>query len=178
MTVTARPALDVRRHAADGVVSEAGYSGCGLYRYALTRTWDAAAPRIAFVMLNPSTASEVSDDPTLARCVRRAKDGGWGALRVCNLFALRATLPSRLKAHAAADGPENEAALASACRWADALVAAWGVHGAHLGQGPRTEAWLRGQTRTFLHLGLTRDGHPKHPLYVSYRVPLTQWQKG
>lgn len=167
--------LVVRRHAAGGVRSEAVYSACGGYRYALTRVWDEGAPRIAFVMLNPSTASEAADDPTVARCVRRARDGGWGAVRVCNLFALRATVPARLKAHAAPEGPGNDAALADACRWADAVVAAWGVHGAHRGRGPEVERRLRRDAGALLHLGRTRAGHPRHPLYVSYRVALVPW---
>jgi hypothetical protein len=178
MTAPARdPDLVVRLHAAGGVRSEAVYSGCGRYRYALTRFWDAAAPRIAFVMLNPSTASELADDPTVARCVRRARDGGWGAVRVCNLFALRETLPARLRAHATPEGPGNGAALAAACRWADAVAAAWGVNGAHLGRGPEAARLLRREAASLLHLGLTRAGHPRHPLYVSYRVALTPWEE-
>ncbi len=177
MTIAASAPSEIRRHVARGVYSEAVYSGCGLYRYSLTRTWDAAAPRLAFVMLNPSTASEVNDDPTVARCVTRARRGAWGAIRVCNLFALRATRPAHLRSHGAPEGPENDAALAEACRWANALVAAWGVHGAHLGSGPRMARRLRDRTRALLHLGLTRDGHPRHPLYVAYRVPLSLWHE-
>lgn len=166
----------VRRHESGGVRSEAVYSACDLYRYALTRVWDEAMPQIAFVMLNPSTASELADDPTVARCVRRARDGGWGAVRVCNLFALRATRPAQLRAHALPEGPGNDAALADACRWADAVAAAWGVHGVHRGRGPAAARSLRWQARTLLHLGLTKAGHPRHPLYVSYRVALTSWE--
>ena len=165
----------IRRHAADGVVSEAIYSPCGLYRYALTRVWDETAGRIVFVMLNPSTASELSDDPTVARCVRRARDGGWGAIRVCNLFALRETVPANLKAHDSPEGPGNDAALAGACRWADTVIAAWGVHGAHRGRGPEVALRLRQQARALLYLGPTKEGHPRHPLYVSYRVSPTPW---
>lgn len=177
MTIATAP-LDVRHHSANGVWSEAVYSSCGVYRYSLTRVWDGALPRIAFVMLNPSTASEFADDPTVARCVRRARDGGWGAIRVCNLFALRATQPSRLKAHGEPEGPGNAAALAESSRWAHTIVAAWGVHGSLRGRGRQIEGRFRSEAGEFLHLGLTRDGHPRHPLYVSYRVPLTIWQEG
>lgn len=168
--------LVMRRHDGDGVRSEAVYSACGAYRYALTRVWDDSLPRLAFVMLNPSTASELADDPTVARCVRRARVGGWGAVRVCNLFALRETRPERLKAHPEPEGAENEGQLAEACLWADVVAAAWGVHGAHLGQGQKVAVRLRRDARALLHLGLTRAGHPRHPLYVSYGVKMTRWE--
>jgi hypothetical protein len=168
--------LVIRRHRDDGVESEACFSACGSYRYALTRTWDAERPGLAFVMLNPSTADERTDDATVARCVRRARDGGWGAVRVCNLFALRETRPARLRRHPQPEGAANAAALLHACRWASAVVAAWGVGGAHLEQGPRVADLLRGGARRLMHLGLTRGGQPRHPLYVPYRRQPIPWE--
>ncbi len=178
--MTADPAsrdrLVARRHLKGGVESEALFSACGAYRYALTRTWDPDRPGLAFVMLNPSTADARADDPTVARCVRRARDGGWGAVRVCNLFALRETRPARMRRHPAPEGAGNAVALLDACAWATTVVAAWGADGAHRGQGPRTARVLRGAARRLMHLGLTRDGHPRHPLYVPYRRQLEPWE--
>ena len=165
----------VRRHDTGGVASEAVYSPCETYRYVLTRTWDEALPRLAFVMLNPSTASELRDDPTVARCVARARAGGWGAVRICNLFALRETWPARLRAHPEPEGPGNDAALTDACAWADTVVAAWGNHGVHRGRGPTVQGLLRRHARALLHFGTTRAGQPRHPLYVSYGVGLAAW---
>jgi hypothetical protein len=76
-----------RTHLKDDAASVAIYSDCENYRYALTRIWDEAAGKVAFVMLNPSTATEVQNDPTVERCERRARALGFGAFRVCNIFA-------------------------------------------------------------------------------------------
>ena len=61
-------------------VSEAVYSDCERYRYLLTRVWG-PGPKALFVMLNPSTATEVQNDPTVERCERRARALGYGAFR-------------------------------------------------------------------------------------------------
>ncbi|MGR3323755.1 MAG: DUF1643 domain-containing protein [Pseudooceanicola sp.] len=165
-----------RRHVAeDGTVSRAVYSACGAYRYLLERAWDPAGRRIAFVMLNPSTADERRNDPTIERCERRARAMEFGAFRVVNLFAFRATRPADLRRAGAPEGPDNAAALADAAAWADLLLAAWGVHGGHMGQGPRVAQALRAQGHALHHLGLTRDGHPRHPLYISYDILPGEW---
>jgi hypothetical protein len=154
----------------DDAQSSALYSDCGAYRYALTRCWDAAGARLLYIMLNPSRASERVNDPTVERCERRARQLGFGAFRVVNLFAWRATDPRDLKTAEAPVGADNPGALAEAADWADMVLAAWGIHGAHLDQGAAVAAQLRG--RSPHHLGLCRNGHPRHPLYVSYdRAP-------
>lgn len=160
--------LVTRTHETPDCRSEAIYSECGLYRYRLTRVWDAAAGRMAFVMLNPSTASEKVNDPTIARCEKRARLLGFGALDVVNLFAFRATAPEDLRAAAAPVGPENDGFLASACDDADMVLAAWGVHGAHLGRDAEALPLLARAGDRLFTLGLTRHGLPRHPLYVSY----------
>ena len=50
-----------------------------------------------FIGLNPSTADGIDDDPTIRRCIRFAKDRGYGRLSVANLFAYRATRPADLR---------------------------------------------------------------------------------
>lgn len=163
-----------RQFAADGVTSTASYSACDTYRYDLTRTWG-AGPRLLFVMLNPSRATERANDPTVERCERRARALGYGAFRVANIFALRETDPHRMRRHAAPDGPDNDRQLRAGVDWADDVLAAWGVHGAHRGRGPAVAQLLRDTGRPVYHLGLTKDGHPRHPLYVAYAQPLIRW---
>ncbi|MBM9593681.1 DUF1643 domain-containing protein [Roseitranquillus sediminis] len=165
----------VRRHEKAGTTSAATYSPCGLYRYALTREWDAAARRILWVMLNPSTASEVRNDPTIERCERRSHRMGYGAMRVANIFAFRATRPAELARAADPVGAENHGELQAAVAWADDIVAAWGAHGRLLGRGAAAAADLRRICRPVLHLGLTSQGEPRHPLYVAYAVEPTLW---
>ena len=168
-----------RTHVKGDAPSVAVYSDCEAYRYLLTRVWDDALPRALFVMLNPSTATEVQNDPTVERCERRARALGFGAFRVTNIFAYRATDPRAMRAMADPVGPENDAAILGSLDWAggpaDRIVCAWGTHGAHLGRGAAVERLLRESGRDLHHLGLTAAGAPKHPLYIGYAQPLQLW---
>ena len=169
-----------RTHLKGDADSVAVYSPCERYRYLLTRVWDPAGPRALFVMLNPSTATEFQNDPTVERCERRARALGFGAFRVTNIFAFRATDPRVMRAEADPVGPENDAAIRdSASVWVrgahDRIVCAWGTHGTHLGRGAAVEALLRATGRPLFTLGLSKDGHPKHPLYIGYDCQPESW---
>ncbi len=163
-----------RTHQKGDAASVAVYSPCERYRYALTRIWG-NGPRVLFVMLNPSTATEVQNDPTVERCERRARALGYGGFRVCNIFAWRDTDPRAMRAAADPVGPANDAAIRDGALWADAIVCAWGTHGAHLDRGRQVETLLRATGRTLTHLGLSKDGHPKHPLYIAYSQQPETW---
>ena len=167
--------LVTRRHEADGRFSEAVYSPCARYRYALKRTWDADGRRLLYVMLNPSKATELSNDPTIERCERRAGQLGYGSFCVVNLFALRETSPARLKKSRRPTGPDNETQILLAAAWSDDILAAWGVHGAHKAQGDRVAGLLRESGKPLWTLGCTKDNHPRHPLYVSYQTKPIVW---
>ncbi len=164
-----------RTHTKTDAPSEAIYSDCERYRYTLTRTWDPEGRRILFVMLNPSTATEIRNDPSVERCERRARALGYGAFRVCNIFAWRDTDPRAMRAAADPVGPANDAAIADSASWADTIVAAWGTHGEHLARGGMVERLLRATGRPIHHLGLSLKGHPKHPLYISYTRQPDPW---
>lgn len=159
----------IRSHQKGDAASTAVYSPCEGYRYLLTRVWNPKGEKALFVMLNPSTATEVQNDPTVERCERRARALGFGAFRVTNIFAFRATDPRVMRAVADPIGPGNDAAIAdSAQGWADRIICAWGTHGAHLGRGAQVERLLRDTGRPLFTLGLSQGGHPKHPLYIGY----------
>ena len=164
-----------RSHQKGDAASVAIYSPCERYRYALTRVWDPGGGKVSFVMLNPSTATEVQNDPTVERCERRARALGYGAFRVTNIFAWRDTDPKQMRQAADPVGPENDAAIAEACHWADRVVCAWGTHGAHLQRGAAVERLVRETGVAPYHLGLSKDGHPKHPLYIGYAVQPELW---
>lgn len=155
-------------------LSEAVYSDCETYRYLLTRVWG-PGPKALFVMLNPSTATEVQNDPTVERCERRARALGFGAFRVTNIFAYRATDPKVMRAAADPVGPGNDSAILASVGWADSIVCAWGNHGLHLDRGEKVEALLRGAGARLTHLGLTGQGQPRHPLYVGYDQQPQPW---
>lgn len=171
----APPSDLVRRRMRRGKVhGRATFSACGTYRYDLARRWDEAAPRLLFVMLNPSTADAGHDDPTIARCLARARAGGFGAVRVVNLFAFRATHPRDLRRAAEPVGPANDAAILGAARWADRIVCAWGVHGSFRDRDYAVRRLLG--HRPLYHLGLTKAGHPRHPLHLPYAAEPGPWQ--
>ena len=158
-----------RQHQKGDAASVAVYSPCEAYRYLLTRVWNPDGRKALFVMLNPSTATEFQNDPTVERCERRARALGFGAFRVTNIFAFRATDPRVMRAMADPIGPDNDATIVDSARdWADSILCAWGTHGAHLGRGAAVEGLLRATGRELLTLGLSKDGHPKHPLYIGY----------
>ncbi|WP_072247701.1 DUF1643 domain-containing protein [Roseibaca calidilacus] len=164
-----------RSHVKGDAPSVAVYSPCEHYRYLLTREWAPDHGRALFIMLNPSTATEVQNDPTVERCERRARALGFGAFRVCNIFAYRATDPRVMRAAADPIGPANDAAILGSLPWADRVICAWGTHGAHLNRGAQVEALLRGANTPLFHLGLSKGGHPKHPLYIGYAVQPVPW---
>ncbi|MEI4473466.1 DUF1643 domain-containing protein [Frigidibacter sp. MR17.24] len=160
----------LRRHRDARARSFALWSRSGRYRYLLVRRW-APGPRLGFLMLNPSRATEIRNDPTIARCEARARAMGFGGLVIANLFALCATDPARLRRARAPVGPCNDAAIALACAGAARMIAAWGLHGRHRGRDAAVLAALAARGQALHALGLTRDGHPRHPLYLPATAP-------
>lgn len=141
----------------------------GDYRYRLTRVWDAALPLITFVLLNPSTADAEQLDPTLRRCVGFAKREGFGGILILNLYAFRTRDPKLMLAAVDPIGPDNDRVLASA---SGTVVAGWGTNA----DAKRVKRALELLPR--LHaLGVTKDGHPRHPLYVHAAAPLIEWNR-
>ena len=118
-----------RTHTKGDAPSTAVYSDCERYRYLLTRVWEPAGRKALFIMLNPSTATEVQNDPTVERCERRARTLGFGGFSVTNIFAWRDTDPKKMRAAAEPIGAENDVMIAQSCDWADQIIAAWGAHG-------------------------------------------------
>jgi hypothetical protein len=146
-------------------------SDCGFYRYRLWREWDRSRPTLTFLMLNPSTADHITDDATITRCMARAIIGKYGRLEVANLFPLRATDPAELLTHPDPLGPRNTAdgAVLDAIDRAHIVICAWGAHSAG---GPRAAELMHifritGMRNKLYHLGLNKDGSPKHPLYIA-----------
>lgn len=167
--------LIVRQHRAGDRESEAVYSPCERYRYSLTRVWNTQAPRLLYIMLNPSTATEEANDPTIERCERRARYLEFGSFRVVNLFALRETSPARLKQARRPVGPDNLIQVGAALDWTNDVICAWGVHGTHRGQDATIAGLLAACGKPVRALGVTKDGHPRHPLYMPYTATPEPW---
>ena len=164
-----------KHHEDERARSVALFSDCERYRYLLTRVWEPNGKKALFIMLNPSTADEIKNDPTVERCERRARTLGFGAFRVCNIFAFRATDPKVMRAESDPNGPHNDQAILESCTWADQVICAWGTHGAHMDRGQAVTELVRGAGISPYHLGLSKHGHPKHPLYIAYTQQPERW---
>ncbi|WP_290648480.1 DUF1643 domain-containing protein [Aquisalimonas sp.] len=147
----------------------ASFSECRLYRYLLWRRW-AKGPTVTFVMLNPSTADETTNDPTVARCQRRAVQWGYGGLFVVNLFAWRSTDPVALYGLGDPVGPENDHTVRDASRNSELVVCGWGNHGTLHNRGRQVLGLVRSEGVIPYALKITGAGQPGHPLYIGYAV--------
>lgn len=146
------------------------FSPCRTWRYLLWREWRVAEnsdPQrdVAFIGLNPSTADENADDPTIRRCIGFAKAWGYDGILMLNLFAFRATDPADMKRAVDPVGPENDAKILESVGAAAIVVAAWGQHGAYRSRAFDVRKKLL-KDFDVKCLGKTNNGHPRHPLYV------------
>lgn len=140
------------------------------YRYLLKRWWGEKSNRVVFILLNPSTADETQDDPTIRRCMGFASYWGYTSADILNIFALRSTDPAALYSTNSPIGASNDAWIDSMTMDAKLVVAAWGNHGLHLQRGSTVRFMIR--ERRLACFGLTRTKEPKHPLYLSGRASL------
>jgi len=169
------------------VIKGANISECGLYRYRLWRWWDEERPLVNFIMLNPSTADADNDDPTIRKCcgfakLWRAGDGGeYGGIMVTNLFAYRTSSPKALREARSEGtdivGPHNNTYVHMEAMASALVIAAWGNHGWIDGRDESVRHMLVSPGLPGLrHIGtLTKQGRPRHPLYIPYDAPLVEW---
>lgn len=143
------------------------FSPCRKWRYTLWREWGTPGlptDYVQFIGLNPSTADETTDDHTIRKCIQFAKDWGYGALCMTNLFAWRDTDPTRMKQAKEPIGPENDRWLKQIADGAGIIIAAWGNHGNHQYRSVKVK-WLLESSK--LHcLRMTGKNQPEHPLYL------------
>ena len=157
--------------------SWAKLSPCGRYRYTLGRRWSWHGPLACWIMLNPSTADARNDDNTIRRCVEFSKLWGCGGLVVVNLFALRSTNPSWLYLSDDPVGQDNDRHILEASDRCKVRVVAWGAHGALHVRGQHVKSLLQAaDPRPLQHLGLTKEGQPRHPLRLAKATPLIAWE--
>ena len=139
----------------------ATFSNCRKYRYALSRSWDDKKKIVLFIGLNPSTADEKKDDPTIRRCINYAQSWGYGGLQVANLFAYRATKPTKLRYVENPVGDDNDQQLIKLSKMADLTVAAWGNEGALFNRDKQVIKLIP----NLMCLKINKSGLPAHPLY-------------
>lgn len=165
-----------------GVEGAALFSPCGRYRWWLVRHWRPEGSAVLFPGLNPSTADGQQDDPTLRRLCGLARQWGHGRLLVLNLFSRVGRDPARLRRCAQPVGEHNAAWLATALAWLQAQPAdpggapprvwlGWGQRGGFHDRQRQELDRLQCWDGELVCVGVTREGHPRHPLYVRADQP-------
>lgn len=145
------------------------------YRYLLWRNWDTTRPCLLWVLLNPSVADGQTDDPTLRRCMCFSDKWGYGGLEIVNLFAFRTPHPDVLSIAVNPIGDENDRYVREAAERASEIVVAWGAWNAKGPYRHRDQDVLNllGHPEKQLScLGTTKNGSPRHPLYLACDTPL------
>lgn len=143
------------------------------YRYALWRRWGKGKGYAMFIGLNPSTADDKVDDPTIRRCMSFAESWGYDGLCMANLFAYRTKSPSEMKQADDPVGPETDKWLKKLAKKAGVVVAAWGVHGQFLQRDQEVQAMIQ----PLHYLRLTKRGYPGHPLYLPKTLVPQPWME-
>ena len=144
------------------MIKTAEFSKDRKYRYTLWRIWDEKKPYVMFICLNPSTADETEDDPTVRRCIGFAERWGYGAVCMTNLFAYRATDYKKMKSANNPIGEENDKYLKKIAKDAAIIVAAWSNHGTFMNRSKQVRKILP----NLHYLKLNKSGEPSHPLYL------------
>lgn len=137
------------------------------YRYTLSRRWGSNTSNIVnFILLNPSTADDKVDDPTVKACITFAQKAGFDGLKVTNLFAYRARDPEEMMACLLPHGAKNDKHILRVGKNAKAIVIAWGNHGVHCGRDQEVLKLLSRFKKKVFYLKMTRENQPSHPLYI------------
>ena len=143
------------------------------HRFLLWRFWD-DAPRMIFIGLNPSTANELRDDPTVRRLCGYAQAWGYGGLYACNLFSFITPYPKDLltetRNHIA-----NTPAIQMALQLSVLTVCGWGDGIKAVEQGYSRARVVYELTNSPMCFGSTSSGNPKHPLYLPKDVELKEY---
>lgn len=154
------------------------FSPCERYRYLLWRQWrelGARAGTVVWCMLNPSTADELVLDPTLTRCKGFTARFGYARFEVVNIFALRSTDPAALHHVVDPVGPDNDAVISKAFADAVLVVAGWGAFPMAELRAARISVLAEDAGKRLHCLGTTKQGHPRHPLYLPKDSELRPW---
>ena len=153
----------------EDVISTAHYDGPGdCYRYTLKRVWDETKPMVMWLMMNPSVATELGDDRTVAKCQRYARAWGYGGIFVGNSFAYRCTDQKRLLEVDDPIGPDNDRHLLEMAKAADLVVLAYGAPQAKAlrPRGTAVARMLAHHGVKVTALRLSKTGRPEHTLYL------------
>jgi len=167
------PDLTLRSNSGTAVFSEDRLS-----RFLLTRDYDGGAGVCCFVLLNPSRADAATDDPTIARCSGFARSWGYARMSVVNLFSYVTSDPRVLALGGRTTTSKDDEYLLAASSSADLVVAGWGVHGVLSGRSQAVRRLLKEACIDLWAFGITKNGEPRHPLYLPYSSTLSPFNSG
>jgi hypothetical protein len=161
-------------------LSGAFFSEDRLYRYALWRIWNGDLPKVMFIGLNPSTANESTDDPTIKRVISISKNLGFGGVYMLNVFPLVSAYPEVLldyfetPFHDLSDD-NNDCWLSDISKRCNEIVFAWGNFKIVRERKRDSELLKRFPQAKALHIN--KNGSPKHPLYCKSDTQLVQFNR-
>jgi hypothetical protein len=149
---------------------DANFSPDRKYRYRLRRIWSEKPP-LVWIMLNPSTADERRDDPTIRRYIARGLNEGYGGVIILNIFAWRSTWPGGLLQTTDPNGPENDGYIERETV-SRQVICAWGsLHKSLRQRECDVLEMLSGRTLFYLKIN-KMTGSPAHPLYLSKKLTM------
>jgi len=144
------------------------------HRYDLWRVWERGSREIVFIGLNPSTADESKNDPTIRKCCNFAKLWRYNKMHMLNIFAHRATMPLNMKIAEDPIGPANNEYILrvveqSQKRRGNMVVLCWGSNGEFMGRGREVYELVNGLCVPKC-INICSNGEPGHPLYLPYET--------
>lgn len=141
--------------------SDAIFSECRKYRYALWRVWDLNKPKLMFIGLNPSTANESKNDNTITKVIKIAKGNGYGGVYMTNLFGIVSSKPEVLESNGLDLQGDNNDWLITISGICKDIVFAWGNFKQAINRSKEVAAMFENS----LCIQQNKNGSPKHPLY-------------
>lgn len=152
------------------ISSDAHFSECGKYRYALWRIFDVNKPLIAFIGLNPSTANGTKNDNTITKLVKITKNNGYGGFFMLNLFAIISSKPEILLTCAdPLNG--NDDFLKYYSQQATKIIFCWGA----FKESKKRAEVVKKMFPLAYCLEILKDGSPKHPLYCRDKTEIKNY---
>lgn len=135
------------------------------HRYLLSRIWDLDNENILFIMLNPSSADEDIDDATTTKVISFSKKWGYGGLHICNLYTYRTSSPKKLFSVQKNKRGSNKSEIKKYAKKCSKIVYAWG-------NKEKVPPWLNQMVPNPSFIELSKEGVPKHPLYLKSNLKL------
>lgn len=142
-------------------------------RLSLWRIWDTSKPLVMFIGLNPSTANEFTDDPTIQSVERISRFNGYGGFYMQNCWTYISTDPKFLVWQ---DTMSSDISLLSIRKKCKDVVFAWGNF--KIVKDLKRDLDMYRMFPEALCIRQNKNGSPVHPLYQPGNSILKPFIKG